>query len=103
MPVALVSAVIVTVLAVSAAYLTIAALLPAGRPMNDVHLRRFAIVVIIGVLVNAFVCGALSDPYERYQARVVWLVPFVDGLIFQQKSDPFKFARRGSLASNGKW
>ena len=92
MPVALMSAVTLTVLAVSAVYLTLAVLLSARRPMNDDHLRRLAIVVIFGILVNAFVCGAMSDPYDRYQSRVVWLVPFVAGLIF-----PRNFTRSGLL------
>jgi putative flippase GtrA len=33
------------------------------------------LALLIGaVLVNAFVCGALSGPFARYQARVTWLI-----------------------------
>jgi putative flippase GtrA len=34
-----------------------------------------AVALLLGaVLVNAFVCGALSGPFARYQARITWLV-----------------------------
>jgi putative flippase GtrA len=41
--------------------------------------ERTRLLMIIGlllaaVLVNAFVCGALSGPFARYQARITWLV-----------------------------
>jgi len=39
--------------------------------------RVFAGLVVLGVLTNALVCGALSTPYDRYQARVVWLLPLL--------------------------
>jgi hypothetical protein len=43
--------------------------------------------VITGAVINATVCGAVSGPFSRYQARVVWLLPLaallfvVDGLV----------------------
>jgi hypothetical protein len=36
-----------------------------------------AIFVIILVAGNAFTLGALSGPYDRYQSRVIWLVPLL--------------------------
>ena len=44
--------------------------------------RRAAIggllaAVTVGLVVNAFVAGALSGVYDRYQSRFVWLAPFV--------------------------
>jgi hypothetical protein len=47
-------------------------------PLNGAErqLRSLAIVLVGGVITNAAVCGMLSNPYDRYQARVVWLVPF---------------------------
>ena len=39
--------------------------------------RRFALLVGAGVVVNGLVCGVLASPYDRFQARVVWLVPFL--------------------------
>jgi hypothetical protein len=32
--------------------------------------------IAIAILANAFVCGALSDPHDRYGARVAWLATF---------------------------
>ena len=42
--------------------------------------------VLVGIVVNAFLCGALSGPHERYSMRVQWLLPltamlFVAGLL----------------------
>jgi len=35
----------------------------------------FALTLIVAVvLINAFVCGAMSGPFPRYQARINWLV-----------------------------
>jgi putative flippase GtrA len=31
-------------------------------------------LLLAAILVNAFVCGALSGPFARYQARITWLV-----------------------------
>ncbi len=32
-----------------------------------------AALVVVALLGNAFVCGALSNPNDRYQNRIVWL------------------------------
>jgi hypothetical protein len=32
--------------------------------------------VALGLLANAAATGALSAPFERYQARIIWLLPF---------------------------
>jgi hypothetical protein len=31
----------------------------------------------LAILANAFVCGALSNPHDRYGSRITWLAPFV--------------------------
>lgn len=36
-----------------------------------------ALVVVLALLGNAFVCGALSNPNNRYQSRLAWLAVFV--------------------------
>lgn len=38
-------------------------------------LATFLIMVLIGIVVNAFVCGVFSQPANRYGARVIWLLP----------------------------
>jgi hypothetical protein len=39
------------------------------------RVRRFLGVVFAALVINAFVCGVLSDPHHRYQARLIWLLP----------------------------
>jgi hypothetical protein len=41
---------------------------------------RLVAVVTVAVLANAFVCGALSGPHDRYGARVAWIVTFAIGI-----------------------
>lgn len=42
-------------------------------------------VVVLGLLVNAAVFGGLSAPAERYQSRVVWLVPALAALFLVRR------------------
>ncbi|MCX8135286.1 MAG: hypothetical protein N3D18_15155 [Roseococcus sp.] len=48
-------------------------------PAADPRLALLACVAV-GVVANAFVCGALSGVYDRYQARITWLLPLVAAL-----------------------
>ena len=41
------------------------------------HLMDFAAVVVAGVVANAVVCAALASSMDRFQARVIWLLPFM--------------------------
>jgi hypothetical protein len=49
---------------------------PADSPVVPI-----IIWTVIGVLVNAAVCGVFSGPHDRYSARVAWLLPFAALLI----------------------
>ena len=44
-------------------------------PTAPLALRGFLLMVLVGVLVNAFVCGGVSQPASRYGARVIWILP----------------------------
>jgi hypothetical protein len=44
--------------------------------------------VIAGVITNAAVCGAMSRPLDRYQARVIWLLPLA-ALLLQPLSPAY--------------
>lgn len=48
----------------------------------------FAVLVVAGVVANAVVCGALASSLDRFQARVVWLLPLlaVAGLLLRARS-----------------
>ncbi len=51
------------------------------------HMRDtdwLAAAVILALLANAFVMGALSNPNNRYGARVAWMAPFVWSVLFVQ-------------------
>jgi hypothetical protein len=72
MPVSLPLA-LMRVLTPLALLLSVWAVLARSTP-SDV--RSMVALILVGVLVNAAVCGALSGPYPRYEDRVIWLLPF---------------------------
>ncbi len=45
------------------------------RKADDLSL--FAAAAAVSILGNAFICGALSGPHDRYGARMAWLATFV--------------------------
>lgn len=55
-------------------------LVPQSRvPAN---LRAFAVVILLGIVANAFVTGAISQPADRYGARVAFLFPMLAVLLW---------------------
>jgi len=54
------------------------------RVSVDTETRRAAqasALILLAVLANAAVCGALSGPFARYEARLIWLVPVLALLV----------------------
>jgi hypothetical protein len=49
----------------------------AWRRKIPSDLGELAAAAALAVLANAFVCGALSNPHDRYGARIVWIALFV--------------------------
>ncbi len=45
------------------------------------RLVGLALVIFFTVIANAFVTGALSTVEDRYQSRVVWLLPLLAGVL----------------------
>jgi hypothetical protein len=45
------------------------------RQINIISLK-FLIFSLIAIIVNSFITAGLNSPCERFQARVVWLLPF---------------------------
>lgn len=43
---------------------------------GNLRMVQFIVVLTTGVLANAFVTGVFSGVFDRYQGRVIWLVPF---------------------------
>ena len=60
-------------------------------------LRLWFALLLVALVVNAAVCGAVSIPQYRYQARIIWLLPFLGALLatidFRAAGAPF--GRRG--------
>jgi hypothetical protein len=54
-------------------------------------LAGLAFFTLLALLGNAFICGALSNPHDRYQSRLVWLATLVVGMAmvswWQQRKD----------------
>jgi len=43
-------------------------------------LGRLAATLMLALLGNAVVCGVISDPHDRYGARIVWIGVFAVAL-----------------------
>ena len=57
-------------------------------PFTDIGM--LASTATAALLANAFVCGVLSNPHDRYGARLVWIAPLVIVLLLCRL-----YARRG--------
>jgi hypothetical protein len=51
--------------------------LDQGRRETDILL-----VLLAGLAINAVIFGGLSAPVDRYQGRIIWLVPMLAGLFW---------------------
>jgi hypothetical protein len=45
------------------------------------RVELFIGLICVGVVVNALICGVLGGPFDRYQSRVIWLIPAVAGAL----------------------
>lgn len=61
--------------------LMLPAVIVLSRRGNFGDLGLLATTVALAILVNAAVCGALSDPHDRYGARIVWIATFAVALV----------------------
>ena len=58
----------------------------AGRAETDWRDDRVRLLTALGLALvllaaNAVICGVLSGPFPRYQARLIWLIPLMAGLV----------------------
>jgi hypothetical protein len=44
--------------------------------------RAVIFVLVVGLIANAAIFGGLSVPTDRYQMRVIWIVPMVAALLW---------------------
>jgi hypothetical protein len=72
----------------------------ALRRGRDTDLGRLGTIVMLAIIANAFVCGALSNPHDRYGARIVWLATFVVLLVPWRARVPKSAACPTGIAPN---
>jgi hypothetical protein len=48
-------------------------------------LRVFCLMILGGLVANAFICGGLSNPLNRYQGRVAWLAVLAVGIVLSAR------------------
>jgi hypothetical protein len=70
--------------------LLLATMLLGLRREAFADLSLFAGTIAVALMANAFVCGVLSNPHDRYGARLVWIAPLVIILLLCRL-----YARRG--------
>lgn len=54
----------------------------------DAAAARLAATAALALLANAAVCGILSNPHDRYGARLAWIAPFVVLLVLRSSVAP---------------
>ncbi|MGQ3489519.1 hypothetical protein [Roseovarius pacificus] len=58
------------------------------------QLKVFVLCLLAGVLVNALICGGVSQPADRYGARVIWLLPFAAAFLAASANAPRRKGRQ---------
>ena len=53
---------------------------PVPARLRPADLGRLAATLIVALIGNAAVCGVISDPHDRYGARIVWTAVFAVAL-----------------------
>lgn len=69
----------------------------AGRSLPH-RLTQLIALSLAGVVLNALVCGLLASPLDRFQARVMWLLPFAAWLAATARHSPLRVAQRARQA-----
>jgi hypothetical protein len=67
--------------ALASMLLLLATALLGWRREHFADLGLLAGTATAALLTNAFVCGVLSNPHDRYGARLVWIAPLVATLL----------------------
>lgn len=78
---------------------TLAALVAVVLLLLRRRLLLLGATIIIGVVLNAAITGILSEAVDRYQARIVWLIPLLAALAFLNACDPIRLDEKERPAS----
>lgn len=79
--------------------LALAALLARSIRRNNEDTAVFLGLTLLGFIANAVICGALSNPHDRYQSRLVWLAPFSVALVAMSKQNGRRPETKGVVTS----
>ena len=82
------------VYAVSAFLIMAYILWPREAPPAEI--RVVVLMLLLGIAINAFVCGGISQPADRYGARVIFLLPFSAALLLLFSKHTQHLAQRPS-------
>jgi hypothetical protein len=68
------------------------------KNLIDLRARLLTLVIIAGVLFNAWDCGTFANAIDRLGCKVMWLIPLLTIILgyswMSQKSDPKKILKR---------
>jgi hypothetical protein len=81
--------------ALTSMLLLLAIMLLGWQRRHFAGLGLLAATATASLLANAFVCGVLSNPHDRYGARLVWVAPLVVALLLCQLYEEYSL-RRGA-------
>ncbi len=73
--------------AVMTSLVLIGILLPFIWRRRRPQVLQLAAVIVFMVIANAFVTGVLSEVEDRYQSRVIWLLPLLAGVLVLEELD----------------
>jgi hypothetical protein len=54
---------------------------PTTWTRHDQRALLLTLTIVAAIIGNGLICGMASGPFERYQARVIWLIPMAVGLL----------------------
>jgi hypothetical protein len=88
---------VVNLVHVPVGYLSLAgltALLILAAWSMDAELAVFLGTIMLALIGNAVICGALSNPHDRYQSRLIWIATFAIALAASNRASSWMPALR---------
>lgn len=70
------------------------------RPRKEQRdLAALSFFILLALLGNAFICGALSNPHDRYQSRLIWIATLACGMAVVSCLSPRPACNKSEKAS----
>lgn len=70
------------------------------KPGKKREISFLVLFLLVGIIVNSMVTAGLSAPYDRYQARVAWMLPLFILIILDKKEIISSFKKRKPLENS---